>query len=73
MDFGRHAGMENRAKSEKKRLKKRIEKHDEKKLRFGSPWVGGFDGRAMEGRVSGTPLIVKIKDPTPQPTDLKNT
>ena len=36
--FGRQVGLENRAKSEKKSIEKRIDKNDEKKLPFGSAW-----------------------------------
>ena len=35
-------------------------KNNEKKMRFGSPWVGPFDGRATAGGGSWDPLITNF-------------
>ena len=47
-------------------------------MRFGSPWVGGSNGRAMVRQGSWDPLITNSQRPPhttahrPQPTGLKN-
>ena len=43
--FGNQFGVENRATSDQKSIKKTNRKNNEKKMRFGNPWVGGFAGR----------------------------
>ena len=43
----------------KNRLKNES-KNNEKKMRFGSPWVGGNKGRAMETQGSWDPLITNF-------------
>ena len=61
--------MQNRAKSEKKSIEKRIEKMMKKRCVLEAPRGGeAMDGRG--GRRVPSPLLLILKDhPTPQPTD----
>ena len=69
MGFGRHVGLENRAKSEKKSIEKRIEKIMEKRCLLAAP--GGEVLRARQcpaGFLAPPNYHLPITN-TPQPTD----
>ena len=57
--FGSQVGVETRAKSDQK-FTKCSEKMMNKKMRFGSPWVGGGVGRAVAAQGSWDPLITNF-------------
>ena len=55
MGFGRHVGLENQAKSEKKSIEKRIEKMMKKRCVLAAPGGGEATDGPGRGRDPGTP------------------